>query len=104
MAFISMNDVSVTTGVTPRALRVWESEGLLGKVCRDARGFRQYSEDQVALVKAIVVGQTCGLTLQELKAVAKNWNVVEQRKMRYRLKELFEKLTSFLPQEQEYDL
>jgi DNA-binding transcriptional MerR regulator len=62
---LTIGELSRETGVTLRALRFYESKGLLGRHGGDAaRVFRQADRDRVAL---ILQGKRLGFTLSEIR-------------------------------------
>ncbi|HET6706798.1 MerR family transcriptional regulator [Amycolatopsis sp.] len=61
-----IGELAQRTGVTTRALRFYEDQGLL-TARRSANGYREYGEDDLQLVKEILTLQTVGLTLEETR-------------------------------------
>jgi len=61
-----IGELAQRTGVTTRALRFYEDQGLL-RAGRSANGYREYDEDDLQLVKEIQTLQTVGLTLEETR-------------------------------------
>ncbi|MDX3195463.1 MerR family transcriptional regulator [Streptomyces sp. MN03-5084-2B] len=61
-----IGELAQRTGVTTRALRFYEDQGLL-RARRAANGYRDYDEDDLQLVKEIQTLQTVGLTLDETR-------------------------------------
>ncbi|MEU5261398.1 MerR family transcriptional regulator [Amycolatopsis sp. NPDC021455] len=61
-----IGELAQRTGVTTRALRFYEDQGLLA-ARRSANGYREYDEDDVGLVEEIQTLQTVGLTLEETR-------------------------------------
>jgi DNA-binding transcriptional MerR regulator len=61
-----IGELAQRTGVTTRALRFYEDQGLLA-ARRSANGYREYDEDDLQLVKEILTLQTVGLTLEETR-------------------------------------
>ncbi|MEV6875739.1 MerR family transcriptional regulator [Amycolatopsis sp. NPDC051128] len=61
-----IGELAQRTGVTTRALRFYEDQGLLA-ARRSANGYREYDEDDLQLVKEIQTLQTVGLTLEETR-------------------------------------
>ncbi|WP_103352918.1 MerR family transcriptional regulator [Amycolatopsis sp. CA-128772] len=61
-----IGELAQRTGVTTRALRFYEDQGLL-QARRSANGYRDYGEDDLQLVKEIQTLQTVGLTLEETR-------------------------------------
>ncbi|WP_290057699.1 MerR family transcriptional regulator [Amycolatopsis solani] len=61
-----IGELAQRTGVTTRALRFYEDQGLLA-ARRSANGYRDYDEDDLQLVKEIQTLQTVGLTLEETR-------------------------------------
>ena len=61
-----IGELAQRTGVTTRALRFYEAQGLL-QARRSANGYREYDEDDLQLVNEIQTLQTIGLTLDETR-------------------------------------
>jgi DNA-binding transcriptional MerR regulator len=61
-----IGELARRTGTTTRALRFYETQGLLA-ARRSANGYREYDEDDLQLVKEIQTLQTVGLTLDETR-------------------------------------
>ncbi|MET8846217.1 MerR family transcriptional regulator [Amycolatopsis sp. NPDC004625] len=61
-----IGELAQRTGVTTRALRFYEDQGLLA-ARRSANGYREYDEDDLQLVHEIQTLQTVGLTLEETR-------------------------------------
>src|SRR3954464_9534859 len=57
-----IGELAQRTGVTTRALRSYEAQGLLA-ARRSANGYREYDEDDLQLVEEIQTLQTIGLSL-----------------------------------------
>ena len=62
----SMDDMTTAGRTTRRAIRLWEQEGLLGKVDRDDAGRRLFTGDQVDRAKIIGAAQMAGMSLGEI--------------------------------------
>ncbi len=63
-----IGEISRQTGVTPKAIRHYESLGLLGQVTR-VGSYRVYSDDDVRQVSLIRQAQTLGFRLSDLRLV-----------------------------------
>lgn len=66
---LSIQDVAKMTGLTSRALRLYEEVGILGADKRNAAGMRLYSPDSVDRLKRIVAMKATGITLKELSTL-----------------------------------
>ena len=66
--WLSIGQISTRTGVSARALRLYEQIGLLGTALRGENGYRYYRADQVLLVKKVCDLKTLGFSLKEIKA------------------------------------
>ncbi|MDC8758392.1 MerR family transcriptional regulator [Janthinobacterium fluminis] len=58
--------ISKLTGASPKAIRHYESLGLLGEVTRSG-SYRVYSDDEVRQIKLIRLAQALGFRLSELR-------------------------------------
>lgn len=56
-------------GVSPKAVRLWESKGLLPTAERTASGYRLFSEGDVAVLGFIRRAKALDLTLGEIKEI-----------------------------------
>ena len=64
---LTIGAMSERTGVSPSALRFYESEGLIHATRSDG-GQRRYTRDTIRRVSFIRVAQQVGLTLDEIRA------------------------------------
>ena len=55
--------------VSAKAVRLWESKGLLPPTQRTEAGYRLFSDDDVAVLRFIRAAKALGLTLAEIKDV-----------------------------------
>lgn len=67
------------SGATPRAIRLYESLGLLS-VSRSGN-YRVYSDEQVEFIQLIKEAQTLGLSLQELQSLRRQGNDLDWRQL-----------------------
>ncbi|TLG09487.1 MerR family transcriptional regulator [Nocardia cyriacigeorgica] len=61
-----IGELAERASTTTRALRYYESRGLL-RAGRDASGYRVYSEDDYRVVRQIRTLQECGFELEEIR-------------------------------------
>lgn len=66
---MTIGDAAATTGVSPKALRLWESKGLLPVAERTDAGYRLFSEEDLEVLQFIRRAQALGLTLAEIKEI-----------------------------------
>ncbi len=66
-----IGEIARLTGASPKAIRHYESLGLLGKVTR-AGSYRVYSDNDVRQVSLVRQAQTLGFRLSELQLVLQN--------------------------------
>lgn len=52
--WLSITEVATQLGVSPKTIMRWEKAGKVKKAKRDWRGWRIYSEDDVALMKNLL--------------------------------------------------
>ena len=62
----TMDEVCKRTGLTAHTLRYYERENLLQNIGRSARGFRQYSEEDLESLGLICCLKNTGMSLQEI--------------------------------------
>ena len=63
---MKINDVEKITGLTSKAIRLYESKGLIA-VRRDENGYRNYSEKDVSTLKNIKVLRSVGISISDIK-------------------------------------
>ena len=64
-----ISELGQLAGVTPRTIRYYESLGLLEASEREGKGFRYYTEDELARLQKINLLKTLGLSLDEISRV-----------------------------------
>ena len=60
---------AAAAGVSAKAVRLWESRGLLPPADRAESGYRVFTEDDVAILRFIRQAKALSLTLTELKDI-----------------------------------
>lgn len=63
---MKINDVEKITGLTQKAIRLYESKGLIS-VTRDSNGYRNYSERNVEELKNIKLFRSVGISISDIK-------------------------------------
>lgn len=63
-----IGEIAKLTGASPKAIRLYESLGLLGRVGRTG-SYRVYSDSEVGQVRLIRQAQALGFRLSELRSV-----------------------------------
>ena len=61
-----INTVERITGLTPKAIRLYESKGLL-RVAREENGYRNYTEEDVIVLKKIKLLRSVGVSIADIK-------------------------------------
>lgn len=64
-----IGELAEVTGVTPKTLRYYESEGLLPEPGRTAGGYRDYGPEAPTRVAFVRQAQAAGLTLRQIGKV-----------------------------------
>lgn len=64
-----IGEAAAAAGMTAKALRFYESCGLLPPAPRSPNGYREYPEDAVSRLRFIRRGQAAGLTLDQIKGI-----------------------------------
>jgi MerR family copper efflux transcriptional regulator len=64
-----IGELAERAGVTPRTIRYYEKLQLLGPSERTGRGFRYYTEAELARLKKIDTLKELGLSLEEIQSV-----------------------------------
>lgn len=64
-----IGEVARAAGMTPKALRFYEEQGILPPARRGANGYRQYGNDSVARLDFIARGRAAGLSVSQLRSI-----------------------------------
>lgn len=64
-----IGEVARQTGVSVRAVRFYEREGLLGAPARTEKGYRLYSDEEVRQLRFIKKAQLLGFSLKEIQKI-----------------------------------
>ena len=79
--YMQIGEVAQRTGLTQRALRYWESRGLLPPPTRMEGGFRLYSAEDLSRLERIVeLKQLLGFSLEEIRQVIEADELLRQIK------------------------
>lgn len=70
MTFYTTPQVAAAARTTLRAIRLWDSKGMLGPVQRNKRGERLFSEPQMERAKLISAASMAGMGLDEISVNA----------------------------------
>jgi DNA-binding transcriptional MerR regulator len=65
-----IGELAARAGLTVKALRFYESAGVLPAPARRPSGYRDYDEDALARLRFVKAAQAAGLTLAEIRQVA----------------------------------
>jgi len=63
---MKINDVERITGLTQKAIRLYESKGLIS-IVRDENGYRNYTEEDIVTFKTIKLLRSVGLSIADIK-------------------------------------
>ena len=63
---VKINDVEKITGLTQKAIRLYENKGLI-VVLRDVNGYRNYSEENILTLKEIKLLRSVGVPIADIK-------------------------------------
>lgn len=64
--FVKINDVERITGLTQKAIRLYESKGLVN-IARDENGYRNYSDEDIEILKKIKLFRSVGISIADIK-------------------------------------
>ena len=63
---MKINDVERITGLTQKAIRLYENKGLI-RVAREENGYRNYSSEDVELLKKLKLFRSVGVSIADIK-------------------------------------
>ena len=66
---MKIGELASTAGVTTKAIRYYESIGLLDEPARTASGYRSYGPDAIERLDFVKQAQTSGLALAEIRSI-----------------------------------
>lgn len=66
---LTIGQASQRTGLSPKAIRIYERKGLLPKALRTTSGYRLFQSDDVDVLRFIRQARSIGLRLDEIKDV-----------------------------------
>ena len=66
---ITVGAAAQAAGVSAKAVRLWESKGLLPPAERTEAGYRIFTDDDLGILRFIRQAKTLGLTLPEIKKI-----------------------------------
>ncbi len=66
---LTIGEAARRSGLTPKAIRLYEQRGLLAPADRTEAGYRTYSEPEVALLRFIRQAKALGLRLDEIREI-----------------------------------
>lgn len=65
---MKINEIEILLGITRANIRFYEKEGLLSPA-RKENGYREYSEQDIAILKKIIIFRKLGLSLPQIRAI-----------------------------------
>jgi DNA-binding transcriptional MerR regulator len=66
---MKIGELSKQSGLSPSAIRFYESKGLLKSVGRLSNGYREYPSEAAAILAIIINAQQTGFTLEEIRSI-----------------------------------
>lgn len=70
---MNIGELSKESGVSAKLIRHYESIGLISKASRAASGYRQYSENDVHILRFVKRGRNLGFPMKEIKQLLGLW-------------------------------
>jgi len=64
---VKINEVEKAVGITVKNIRFYESQGLLAPRRNSANGYREYGEEEVAVLRQIKLMRKLGVPLEEIR-------------------------------------
>ena len=84
---MKINEVEKLTGLSKKAIRLYESKGLIDNIQREANGYRDYSEQDVSALRRIKLLRVAGISLADI-SLLQNGVVALEELLEKRKKEL----------------
>ncbi|WP_171113245.1 MULTISPECIES: heavy metal-responsive transcriptional regulator [Streptomyces] len=66
---LTVGRIAARTGLSPKAVRLYEANGLIDPPERTAAGYRTYTDEAVPVLRFIRQAQALGLSLKEIKDI-----------------------------------
>jgi DNA-binding transcriptional MerR regulator len=66
---LRIGELAAEAGLTPQAIRYYESRGLLGPSEREGKGYRYYGDEELHRLKKLQTLQSLGLSLDDIASV-----------------------------------
>ena len=63
---MKINDIERITGLTQKAIRLYEGKGLI-KIARDENGYRNYSDENLEELMQIKLFRSIGISIADIK-------------------------------------
>lgn len=70
---MNIGELSKASGVSTKLIRHYESTGLISKASRNLSGYRQYSENDVHVLRFVKRGRILGFPMKEIKQLLGLW-------------------------------
>ena len=71
---MNIGELSKASGVSAKLIRHYESIGLISKASRNVSGYRQYSENDIHILRFVKRGRILGFPMKEIKQLLGLWN------------------------------
>ncbi len=72
-ASMNIGQAAAGSGVTAKMIRYYESIGLINQISRSESGYRQYSEQEVQVLRFIKRSRDLGFSLERIKTLVGLW-------------------------------
>jgi DNA-binding transcriptional MerR regulator len=66
---LTVGQAARRSGLTPKAIRLYEAKGLLSEAPRTESGYRTYTPDDLEVLRFVRQAKVLGLSLQEIKDI-----------------------------------
>lgn len=63
---VTIGQAADLTGLTPKAIRLYEARGLIGPAFRTSGGYRTYGPEEIAVLRFVRQAKSIGLRLEEI--------------------------------------
>jgi MerR family transcriptional regulator, copper efflux regulator len=68
-----IREFSQSAGISPHTIRFYEKKGILTPRRSTQNGYREYTADDLEIIRSVAIGRALGFSLREIKKGADAW-------------------------------